>query len=362
MTDKERFYRTMRYQPVDRRPLHLVGPWPDTLERWYGEGLPPGADVHDYLGVSVKPLQTVNISPQTGVFPPFEERILKEDKTFRISIDSYGRKVRTFKGHTSMPEWIDFPVKSSEDLRCVIDEHFQVDDLDARFPRNWEERISQAIAEDKIIIIDGGCYYWTLRSLAGVEQASYLFYDAPKLVDELFERYNTVVLEGIRRAAELAHIDIIGFGEDIGFKTGPLVSPAFFRQFILPRYEKVMKLARSKGIEFTWYDSDGDIREFIPDYLAAGINTLAPCEVAAGMVPTELRKKFGRDLRIIGGIDKRQIAKGPKAINQEIERNRPLIEEGGFLPAIDHSVSADISFDNYRYFLDALQAALIIDN
>ncbi|MCG2660649.1 MAG: hypothetical protein L6437_10445 [Kiritimatiellae bacterium] len=61
---------------------------------------------------------------------------------------------------------------------------------------------------------------------------------------------------------------------------------------------------------------------------------------------------------MIGGIDKREIAKGKSAINAEIERNRPVIEEGGYIPAIDHSVSADISFDNYRYFIDAIQKAI----
>lgn len=49
MTERERFLRTMSYQPVDRRPLHLVGPWPDTLQRWYHEGLPRGVDVAPHL-------------------------------------------------------------------------------------------------------------------------------------------------------------------------------------------------------------------------------------------------------------------------------------------------------------------------
>ena len=356
MNDRERFLNTMRCQPVDRPPLHLVGPWPDTLARWRREGLPGEVeDVHEYLGA--KRLRALNVTGVAGIYPPFEERIISEKDGILISIDAYGRTTRTFKDHTSMPEWIDFPVNNPDDLRRAMDEHFDVENLDARFTPEWEEKVRTAPA-DAVIVLDGGGYYWTLRSLAGVETTSYLLYDAPELVDELFERYFTVVMEGFRRVAPRIKVDVIGFGEDIAYKNGPLVSPAMFRDMILPRYRKAMDVAREKGIDLTWYDSDGDLRLLIPDCLSVGINGLAPCEVAAGMDPVALRKQYGKELRMIGGFDKRVVAEGKASIDAEIERLKPVIEEGGFLPAIDHSVSADISFDNYRYYLDAIQETL----
>ena len=35
-----------------------------------------------------------------------------------------------------------------------------------------------------------------------------------------------------------------------------------------------------------------------------------------------------------------------------------VLDDRGFLPAIDHSIPADVSFDNYRRFVDALRRAL----
>jgi uroporphyrinogen decarboxylase len=346
----------MHYQPVDNVPLHTVGPWPDTLERWYHEGLPRGMDVHDYLGVT--PLTMRNISGNPNPYPPFEERVLEEHDDAVIATDSWGRTVHLFKSHTSMPEWLDFPVKSPEDLRRVIDEHYSSEHLEARFGPAWEAQVRQAGETGDLLLIDGGQFYWTLRSLAGVEYASYLFYDAPELVDTLMERYVEFTLEGIRRAAELVHIDLIGFGEDIGFKTGPLISPAMFREFILPRYRRVMDAAHAVGTTLTWYDSDGDLRQLLPDLLDVGINGIAPCEVAANMDPVALRQTFGRDLRMIGGVDKRLVAEGRAAIDAEMARLQPVIDDGGFLPAIDHSVPADISFADYCYFIEQLQRAL----
>ena len=355
MNDRESFLRTLSCRPVDQHPVYLPGPWPDTLARWHQEGLPADTDIHEYLDVRTLPV--TNISPNTALYPPFDIRTIEEDEECRVRTDRYGRTIKEFTDHTSMPEWLDFPVKSPADVRRVIDNHYQVDDLEVRFPDDWEDKARLAAREGQIIVIDGGCYYWTLRSICGVERASYMFYDAPDLVHELFDRYLTVVLEGIRRAAEIVDVDVIGFGEDIAFKNGPLISPRTFREFILPRYREVMEQAHKFGITHTWYDSDGDVRQLIDDYLAVGIRTLAPCEVAAGMVPAELREEFGTELRLIGGIDKRAIADGPDAIDAEIERNIPLVNEGGYVPGIDHSVSSDISFDNYRYYIDALLKA-----
>ncbi len=357
MNNRERFLRTMHYAPVDHRPLHLVEPWPDTLARWRREGLPAEVDdVNAYLGV--EPLRLINITGTAGIYPPFSSRILREEGEFVVSVDPYGRTVRNFKSHTSMPEWLDFPVKTAQDLRRILDEHFDVEHLDERYPPDWRHRFQQARKRtDAVIMLDGGCYYWTLRSLAGVEGASYLLHDAVAEVDELFERYCTVVLDGLRRLLPRIHVDVIGFGEDIAAKGGPLMSPTMFRRFILPRYQRAMDWARQEGVGLTWYDSDGDLRLLVPDYLSIGINGLAPCEVAAGMDPVELRRRFGQELRLIGGFDKRLVARGRAAIDAEFLRLQPLIEEGGFLPAIDHSVSSDISFDDYRYYVDAAQKA-----
>jgi uroporphyrinogen decarboxylase len=162
----------------------------------------------------------------------------------------------------------------------------------------------------------------------------------------------------MRRAAQLVQIELIGYGEDLAYKNGPLLSPPMFRKLILPRYRKAMDLAHEKGVTLTWYDSDGDVRQFIGDYLEVGINGLVPCEVAAGVSAPELRAWWGRELRLVGAIDKREIAKGHAAIDAEIERNRPVIEDGGFLPAIDHSIPTDVSLDNYRYFLEKIQKAV----
>ena len=74
------------------------------------------------------------------------------------------------------------------------------------------------------------------------------------------------------------------------------------------------------------------------------------------MDPVALRQRYGKRLRMIGGVDKRAVAAGRDAIRAEMEKLFPLMCEGGFIPKIDHSVSADISWDNFRYYMESLLA------
>jgi uroporphyrinogen decarboxylase len=317
-------------------------------------------DVHEHLGVKGFGYRMTNITPIAGPHPTHAARVLREEGDEIYSLDAYGRTVRNFKSHTSMPEWIEFPVKDATDLRRYLDEHFDVADLDARFAPDWADKAKAAQARGDIVLIDGGCYYWTLRSIAGVDGASYLLYDAPELVDELCERYYTVVMEGLRRAVRIVTIDLIGFGEDFAFKTGPLLSPEMFRRSILPRYAKTMAFAHEHGVDLTWHDSDGDSRLLLPDMLTAGVNSTCPCEVAARMDPVALRRQFGRDLRLGGGFDKRIVAAGPAAVKAELARLAPVIREGGFVCGVDHSVPADVSWDNYRRYIDLITRAVVL--
>jgi len=355
MNDRERFHAVMWYQPCDRILFHMVMPWPDTLARWRQEGLPQNKDPHQYLGI--ERMKLVYAGPNMSPFPPFETRVIRQSNEEVVKIDEWGCLVREFKHKTSMPEWIEFPVTTLDSLRMMIDERYDPGVAAQRWPDDWESKLKEWNRHDRdyLLFLDGGCYYNTLRSLAGVENASLLLYDAPELCEELFERINCICLDPLQRVLPEVKVDYLGFGENIAFKTGPLMSPQMVRQMLVSRYRKVTEFARNNGLDATWYDSDGDLRLLLDDLLDVGINCFAPLEVAANMRPVTLREHYGRRIRLIGGIDKRRIAQGPQAIRRMFRQTvRPLLSEGGYLPAIDHSVSSDISWDNYRVFVEEL--------
>ena len=107
------------------------------------------------------------------------------------------------------------------------------------------------------------------------------------------------------------------------------------------------------GVDIITLDSDGEFEVLIPLFLEVGVTGIWPLEIAAGMDPVSLRKKYGKNLALSGGIDKRALAKDKKAIEQELMSKIPyLVEQGGYIPTIDHAVPPDISLKNFMYYLN----------
>ena len=92
----------MTFKPVDRVPILLRDIWPDTMTRWLQEGYPEGVDPEEYF--EVEPFRTAYIGPHSGLYPEPAEKIIEETETTIIKTDRFGRTVRDFKDHTSMPE------------------------------------------------------------------------------------------------------------------------------------------------------------------------------------------------------------------------------------------------------------------
>jgi uroporphyrinogen decarboxylase len=59
---------------------------------------------------------------------------------------------------------------------------------------------------------------------------------------------------------------------------------------------------------------------------------------------------------MIGGIDKRVLSRGKSEIKQEVMSKVPwLLEQGGYIPSVDHAVPADVPYENYIYYLGLLR-------
>ena len=120
---------------------------------------------------------------------------------------------------------------------------------------------------------------------------------------------------------------------------------------MVPRYKEITAALARYGIDTNLLDCDGNIYELVPGWLEAGINVMFPIE-ALHTSPFKLREKYGEQVLLIGGINKMELAKDKDAIDRELEMLAPLVKQGGYIPTVDHRVPADVSFENYGYYLD----------
>jgi uroporphyrinogen decarboxylase len=98
------------------------------------------------------------------------------------------------------------------------------------------------------------------------------------------------------------------------------------------------------------------IDALIPTWFANGVNTMFPIEVGtwdASIRPW--REKYGKELRGVGGMNKTVFARDRAAIDAEIERLKPLVGLGGYIPCPDHRIAPDAEFDNVRYYCDRMR-------
>ncbi len=357
MTDLERFRAVMSFQPVDRCVYGVwTGGWPETYERWKGEGWTPGTP---------PPYPGDRWEMQGGWFfpdPPFQRRVLEQDAETVLYVNHEGITMRERKDNpmSSMPQFVRFPVETREDFRRFYGERMRPD-LASRIGADYAARLASYRGRDfpLLVISDRwGGFFGGLRGMVGVERLCTLFYDDPPLVEEMMDAVADFIIAMMGGILEHTEVDCYGFWEDMAYRTGPLVGPELYRRFALPRYRRVVDFVRSRGVPHVCLDSDGQVGSLIPIWLEAGIDTLYPFEVQAGMDVLAVRRRYGRDLRIWFGIDKRALARGPAAIDAELDRVRPLVEDGGYVPGLDHSMPPDVPYANYLYYMRKLREAV----
>jgi uroporphyrinogen decarboxylase len=357
LTHRERFLRVMNYQPVDRGVYGVwTHGWPETYQRWQTEGYDPARE----------PYYLVDRWHWIGHWffpnPPFAREVIEEDERTILYVNHEGILMRERKDQpwSSMPQFVRFPAETREEFRRFAKARLQPD-LAARIGADYAVQLAALRERDAPLIVISdrwGGFFGGPRNLTGVERLCTLFYDDPAFVEEMLDTLADFIIAMMGQILDLVDVDVYGFWEDMAYKTGPLIGPDMLRRYALPRYRRVVDFVRGRGVPYVALDSDGDISSLIPVWLDAGINTLYPFEVQAGMDVNQVRRRYGRDLRIWFGIDKRALAQSHAAIDAELARIRPLIEDGGYIPGLDHSMPPDVPFAHYCYYMEALWKAV----
>jgi len=349
--------------------------WQQTIDRWHAEGLPREMDtqkqINDFFAVD----RRLGLELRTGIWPAFKKEILEETDKFVVSINEDGDVIRQFKGAAlegSMPEYLRRLITSRADWDQVKRERLNPDSagrdsfvikLDGKVliecapgAGNFQEARKLLLESDLPVELFVGSEFGWPRNWMDVTGISYALYDDPDLIAEMMSHIATLILTVFKKVLDplSVPIDIASWWEDMAYNHGPLISPVWVRRLMVPNYLRVNEDLHRRGTRLIGVDSDGNCEKLIAPWLEVGINCIFPNEVAAGSDVVDLRRKFGRDLHLIGGIDKRALARGPEAIQEELERRLPLVSQGGYLPAVDHSVPPDISFDNYLFYQDYL--------
>ena len=359
MTARERFLRQMRFQRVDY-PVRweTLGFWGETVTRWRQEGLPDDIGPEEYFGMDGRIYLPVNCGFTNLPYdPPFEHKELERTERSVVYQTEAGivMRQRADKAELSMPQWLRFPVQTRKDWEDMRDNRLDPD-TPSRYP-DWNDLHAQF--DDRVdplgLTICGA--YGTPRNLFGEERLAYVYYDDPDLIHDIMQWWLRFYSRVVSIVTEhFPEIDYIMLWEDMAHKTGPLISPEFVRQFMIPYYEPLIDHIKSCGIDIIWLDTDGNAEVLMDLFVNAGVNAMCPFEIAAGFEPLPVREKYGDRLAIIGGVDKRAVTEGGDVMRKEVMRKVPqLLEGGGCIPGIDHATPPDTPMDHHREFVDLIR-------
>jgi uroporphyrinogen decarboxylase len=176
-----------------------------------------------------------------------------------------------------------------------------------------------------------------------------LIHDDTGIVREMMRINGAFVAALTERLLQEVQIDAAIFSEPIGDNHGPLISPKMYAELVLPSYQPILEVLRQHHVDIPILRTYANARLLIPALMERGIDCLWACEVnAEAMDYKALRQEFGKELRLIGGIDLDVLRKGKEAIRREVEEKvPPLLEQGGYVPLADGRVREDIPFENY---------------
>ena len=359
MTYRERFVACVLGEPVDRPPFWLFWePWRTTYLRWVDEGMPTNAEYRSHWDPDDVPkIVPVNCGP----CPTSDYTVVEEDDAMVTWIDRWGVKRRNPKDHESMSEFIEWPVKTHRDWEQYRHERLDPDNPNrvagvGAMCRSWVKRgtpIQLGYFPDVGI-------FGSVRWLLGDEECLIAFCTMPDLVHEIMDHMTSLYLTVFEKVLKEVPVDVIHIWEDMCGRQGPLISPQQWDEFMAPCYRRIKALADQHNVPVLSVDTDGQPDLIIPPMMNAGVNFLYPFEVAAGCDVNVFARRYPT-LAMMGGIDKRALAQGPKAIDQELERVRPAIEKGRYIPDLDHCVPDDVSWENYAYYAGALKRIVVGD-
>ena len=329
---------------------------------WHEQGLPEeishkdnGAEKVDvYFGMDA---YSGGPSPHVGLFPAWEWKTIEDRGDHELVQQNNGVIVLRKKVMGSIPHHHAHLLVDRDSWEKIYKPRL-MSDTPGRFPSDWSDRTRQwqDPARPTPCVASCGSLYGWLRDWMGVENLSMVVYDDPAWFEDMITTVADVVVAALEKSFEHgAKYDAGAFWEDMCYNAGPLLSPAHFKQYMVPQYRHYQPAPP------TWMRHClGRLRR--QNRCADPVMARRRRELHVshrgrhlGCRSGAVSPRDGRDLLMMGGFDKHILARSTAQIEKEVLRLTPLVEEGGFIGFADHRVPPDVPFENYLFYLKTVR-------
>jgi uroporphyrinogen decarboxylase len=368
MNNRQRAQAILNYQSYDRMPVVHFGFWDETLALWaeqghitpeeartWGDGNASDEAIGQRLGFDFNWYHTFGANYDLN--PYFERKVLEVMPDGARKVFSRDGVVIIEKDDaTGIPTEIDHHFKGRKEWEEDYKPRLQWSENRLAFTPEQLEYVRRGEWETPLGLMCGSLY-GRIRDWTGMINLSYLQADDPDLFSEMIDTVGELCFTSTQKTLEVAGdaFDFGHFWEDICYRAGPLVNPRVFRNKVGPHYRRITDLLHSHGITLVSVDCDGKIDDLVPIWLENGVNVMFPIEVGiwnASIAPW--RAKYGPEVRGVGGVDKKVFAYDYAAIDAEVERQKALVDLGGYIPCPDHRLPPNSTWENVQYYCERM--------
>lgn len=318
MTSRERFRQTMNYGTPDRVPCFEEGIREEVIDAWRSQGLPKNKTLSQIFPYDKRREIIFDAEPH-----PKSEKLPTSDAeldTFRKSLD---------------------PTDPN------------------RLSKNWKSFVETCHTGDHTLMLrvhSGLFLTMGVNTWSRFMEVMNLIIDYPDMTREIMTIQGEFSAQMTERVLVDIDIDAAIFSEPIGGNDKPLISPEMYEAFVLKSYEPVLDVLKKHGVQILVFRTYANARVLIPSIMKWGFNCVWACEAGIpAMDYKNMRREFGKDLRLMGGIDLNVLRLDKAAIKREVENKVPaLLADGGYVPLADGRVREDVPFENYAYYRQLL--------
>jgi uroporphyrinogen decarboxylase len=216
------------------------------------------------------------------------------------------------------------------------------------------EYVNAVVPDGMKIAAAPGPIFDSATQLMGLQAFSYALHDQPDLVEAICQRVGGLVTEVARRLVTIDNVGMLFLGDDMGFFSGTLVSPAVLRQYFLPHHKRVVEIGHRAGKPCLFH-SCGNVYKVMDD-LIDDVGIDAKHSFEDKILPVEeVYRRWGGRVAILGGVDMDVLGRGTE--EQVRARTRQILEvcgvKGtGYCLGTGNSVANFIPVQNYLAMLD----------
>jgi uroporphyrinogen decarboxylase len=248
----------------------------------------------------------------------------------------------------------------AEEGSGVIRDQASFDNFDWPDPDEFSyatvEEIGRLLPPNMKIIVNVGYVFTGPWMLMGLENFCIALASKEELPRRVIDRVAETQYRVVENLLDFDAVGAIRMPDDLGYTSGPIISPKLLREHVFPWDKKIGDLVHAKGIPYL-YHSDGRLYDVIDDLIACGFHALHPCEPAS-MDIVALKQKYGGRLCLMGNInlDSTLTLGTPDEVVEEVKlRIRQVAPGGGYCCGSSNSIPEYVPFDNYIAMIDTIK-------